>query len=281
VDVRDLSGKTVLVTGAGSGIGRETALAFGARGADLAICDVDEAGLAGTAEALKAMGRSAFDRRVDVANPEEMRDFADQVHREVRALDILVNNAGVGLAASFLDTSLDDWDWLLRINLRGVIHGCHFFVPAMVSRGVGGHVVNVASLSAFIPSETLSAYTTSKYAVLGLSEALHNELKRHRIGVTAVCPGMINTPLTANTRMRGVAGGSGERERLAKTYQRRNYSPERVAANLLKAVQRNRAVAPISPESWFIYYLKRLAPGAVRALARQFMAPPRRPAGSG
>jgi NAD(P)-dependent dehydrogenase (short-subunit alcohol dehydrogenase family) len=281
VDVRDLSGKTVLVTGAGSGIGRETARAFGARGADLVICDVDEAGLAGTAEALKAMGRSVLDRRVDVGNAEEMRELAGAVHGRVCALDILVNNAGVGLAASFLDTSLEDWDWLLRINLRGVIHGCHFFVPAMVSRGVEGHVVNVASLSAFIPSETLSAYTTSKYAVLGLSEALRNELKRHRIGVTAVCPGIINTPLTANTRMRGAAAASGERERLAKLYQRRNYSPERVAKNVLKAIQRNRAVAPISPESWCIYYLKRLAPGAVHAIARQVMAPPRRPAGSG
>ena len=152
---------------------------------------------------------------------------------------------------------------------------------ALVSRGVGGHVVNVASLSAFIPSETLSAYTTSKYAVLGLSEALRNELHRHRIGVTAVCPGMINTPLTSTSQMRGAAGTQGERERMVQLYERRNYSPERVARNLLKAIQRNRAVAPISPESWFIYYLKRLAPGAVRVLGRRFMSPPHRPAGTG
>jgi len=281
VDVRDLSGKTVLVTGAASGIGRESALAFGSRGADLVICDVDETGLAETGELLSAQGRSVFSRRVDVANPEEMGAFAEEVHGQIRALDILMNNAGVGLAASFLDTPLEDWDWLLRINLRGVIHGCHFFVPPMVSRGVGGHVVNVASLAAFLPSETLSAYTTSKYAVLGLSEALCNELKRHRIGVTAVCPGVINTALTTTSRMRGAAGAAGERERLTRIYQRRNYGPERVARNVLKAIQRNRTVAPISPESWIIYYLKRLAPGAVRALARQIMAPPRRPAGSG
>jgi NAD(P)-dependent dehydrogenase (short-subunit alcohol dehydrogenase family) len=281
VDVRDLSGKTVLVTGAGSGIGRASATAFGSRGADLVICDVDEAGLAQTEETLKTLGRSVLSRRVDVANPEEMRAFAEEVHGQMHPVDVLMNNAGVGLAASFLDTSLEDWDWLLRINLRGVIHGCHFFVPPMVSRGVGGHVVNVSSLSAYIPSETLAAYTTSKYAVLGLSEALHNELHRHRIGVTAVCPGVINTSLTGNSRMRGAADAPGERERLAQTYQRRNYSPERVASNVLKAIQRNRVVAPISPESWIIYYLKRLAPGAVRAIARRIMAPPRRPAGNG
>jgi len=281
VDVRNLSGKTVLVTGAGSGIGRESALAFGARGADLVICDVDEAGLAQTGELLSALGGSVFSRRVDVANPDEMGAFAEEVHGQMGAVDILMNNAGVGLAASFLDTPLEDWDWLLRINLRGVIHGCHFFVPPMVSRGVGGHVVNVASLAAYMPSETLAAYTTSKYAVLGLSEALSNELKRHRIGVTAVCPGIINTALTATSRMRGAAGAAGERERLARIYERRNYGPERVARNVLKAIQRNRTVAPISPESWLIYYLKRLAPSAVRALTRRIMSPPRRPAGNG
>lgn len=281
MDVRDLTGRTVLVTGAASGIGRESALAFGSRGADLVICDVDEAGLAGTQELLAAQGRSVTSRRVDVADPGEMGAFAAEVHAEIRAVDILMNNAGVGLAASFLDTPLEDWDWLLRINLRGVIHGCHFFVPPMVSRGVGGHVVNVASLAAYMPSETLSAYTTSKYAVLGLSEALANELRRHRIGVTAVCPGVIKTPLTGNARMRGAADAPGERERLARLYARRNYGPERVARNVLKAIQRDRVVAPISPESWIVYYLKRLAPGAVRALTRRIMAPPRPPAGSG
>lgn len=275
MDIRDLSGKTVLVTGAGSGIGRASALAFGSRGADLVICDVDEVGLAQTVETLEAQGRSVLSRRVDVGSPHEMREFAAEVHGEVRAVDILMNNAGVGLAASFLDTPLEDWDWLLRVNLWGVIHGCHFFLPPMVSRGAGGHVVNVASLASYMPSETLSAYTTSKYGVLGLSEALRVELHRHRIGVTAVCPGVINTALTTTSRMRGAAGAPGERERLTRLYQRRNYGPERVARNVLKAVQRNRAVAPISPESWIVYYLKRIAPGAVRALTRRLLAPPR------
>jgi len=281
VDVRNLSGKNVLVTGAASGIGRESAIAFGSRGADLVICDVDEAGLAKTEDALKALGRSVLSRRVDVANPDEMGAFAEEVHGQMRAVDILMNNAGVGLAASFLDTSLEDWEWLLRVNLRGVIHGCHFFLPPMVSRGMGGHVVNVSSLAGYMPSETLSAYTTSKYAVLGLSEALRVELHRHRIGVTAVCPGVINTAITTSSRMRGAAGAPGERERLTRLYERRNYGPERVARNVLKAIQRNRAVAPISPESWIIYYLKRIAPGAVLALTRRFLAPPTPPSSAG
>ncbi len=189
MDVRNLDGRTVLVTGAASGIGRATALACGRRGASLVLCDVNEAGLADTASQLRALGRAVLTRRVDVSKEGEMREFADVVHGEREAVDLLINNAGVGLGAGFLDTSLEDWEWILGINLRGVILGCHFFIPKMVARGRGGHVVNVSSMAALAPSETLSAYSTTKCAVLGLSEALADELGRHGIGVTAVCPG--------------------------------------------------------------------------------------------
>jgi NAD(P)-dependent dehydrogenase (short-subunit alcohol dehydrogenase family) len=268
VDVTDLSGRLALVTGAASGIGRETALALARRGADLAICDLDEAGLAETAREAEALGRRALARRVDVADRAAMAAFADAVHAEQPAVDVLVNNAGVGLAASFLDTPLEDWDWIVGINLMGVVHGCHFFVPRMVERGRGGHVVNISSMAGYVPSDSLSAYTTTKFAVRGLSEALRAELARHRIGVTAVCPGVINTPIVRSSRARGAAAHPELRERGARAFERRNYPPARVAANILRAIQRNRAVAPISPEAWVFWYLKRFVPGAVHRLAR-------------
>src|SRR5262245_33651309 len=127
MDVTDLSGRTVLVTGAASGIGKGTALAFARRGANLVICDVGETGLAETERQTRALGRDVLARRVDVASREAMREFADTVHQQVEAVDILMNNAGVGLGGGFLDTTLDDWDWILGINLLGVIHGCHCF----------------------------------------------------------------------------------------------------------------------------------------------------------
>ena len=260
MDVTNLTGKTVLVTGAASGIGKETALAFARRGANLAICDLNEAGLGETAQQVRSLGREVVAQRVDVASRASMQEFAATVHARVPAVDILMNNAGVGLGAGFLDTSLDDWEWIVGINLKGVIHGCHCFIPPMVARGRGGHVINVASAAAFIATEALSAYSTTKYAVFGLSEALRDELTRHRIGVTAVCPGIINTPITATSPLRGANDTPEMRRRMIEIYQRRNYGPERVARNILKAVQRNRAVAPISPEAWAIYYLKRLAP---------------------
>ncbi|HUI24676.1 MAG TPA: SDR family NAD(P)-dependent oxidoreductase [Candidatus Kryptonia bacterium] len=268
MDVRNLSGKTVLVTGAGSGIGKETALAFGRRGANLVICDLNEKGLAETEHQLRELGRDVFARRVDVASRRDMREFAAAVHAQVDAVDIVMNNAGVGLGASFLDTDLDDWDWIVGINLRGVVHGCHFFLPPMVKRGQGGHVINVASAAAFAATEVLSAYSTTKFAVLGLSEALRDEMRKHRIGVTAICPGIINTPITQTSPLRGAAMTEAARKQMVEFYQRRNYGPERVAKNVLKAVQRNRAVAPISPEAWFIYYLKRAAPWLVARLNR-------------
>lgn len=269
MNVANLAGKTALVTGSGSGIGRETALAFAGRGADLVICDVNQAGAEQTAADARALGRKATAHVVDVADREQMRAFADAVHAEIDAVDILVNNAGVGLGAGFLDTSLDDWDWIVGINLRGVVHGCHFFVPKMVARKRGGHVANVASAAAFVATEALAAYSTTKFAVLGLSEALRDELKPHAIGVTAICPGIINTPITGAARLRGKAALPGAREQMIAFYRKRNYGPERVAQAIVSAIGRNAAVAPVSPEAWVMYLLKRASPGLTAWLNRR------------
>ncbi|HSD09920.1 MAG TPA: SDR family NAD(P)-dependent oxidoreductase [Candidatus Binatia bacterium] len=260
MDTSDLTGRTVVVTGAGSGIGRETALAFARRGADLVVCDVNEAASARTADDIRALGRKAAGHAVDVADAARMRAFADVVHAEVDAIDVLVNNAGVGLGATFLDTTLEDWGWIIGINLLGVVHGCHFFVPKMAARGRGGHVVNVASAAGYVASAGLSAYSTTKFAVVGLSEALREELAPSGIGVTAVCPGIINTPITEAARLRGKAALPGAREQMVEFYRRRDYGPELVAEKILKAVARNAALAPVTPEAWAMYFLKRLSP---------------------
>jgi len=270
--VRDFGGKTALVTGAASGIGRETALAFARAGADLVVCDVNDAGLEETASALRGLGRRVLARRVDVASRDDVQAFADAVHRDHEAVDVLVNNAGVGLGGGLLDTSLEDWEWVLGINLWGVIHGCHFFVPRMVARKRGGHVVNVSSAAGFLASAQLLAYSTTKFAVFGLSEALRQELHPHAIQVTTICPGIINTPITTSARMRGAVGTSEARTALIEMYRRRNYGPERVAASILKAVARNRSVVPVSPEAWGMYLLKRLSPGLMDRVNRALTA---------
>jgi NAD(P)-dependent dehydrogenase (short-subunit alcohol dehydrogenase family) len=281
MDVSRLDGKTALVTGAGSGIGRETALAFARRGADLVICDIDEAGMQSTAGAIEALGREAETHRVDVASREEMQAFADAVHAKRPAVDILMNNAGVAIGGPFLDTTLPDWDWILGINLMGVIHGCHLFVPAMVRRGAGGHVINVSSAAGYSASSMLAAYNATKFGVLGLTEALWEELSPHGIGVTAICPGLIDTPITRAARLVGEMDKPEVREEMVSGYQRRGYGPERVAENILKAVQRDRLVAPISVEAWGLYYLKRWAPWLLRRISQAMGARQRRIAGQG
>lgn len=266
MDLGSMQGMTALVTGAASGIGLETALAFARRGADLIICDLDETGLAAAGERIEGLGRRAFTRRVDVSSAEEMRAFAAEVHQQVEAVDILMNNAGVAIGGPFLSTSLEDWKWILGINTLGVVHGCHFFIPNMVQRGKGGHVINVSSAAGYSASSLLAAYNATKFSVLGLSEALWEELHPHSIGVTAICPGLIDTPITRNARLVGEMNKPERREEMIQGYRRRGYTPERVARNILKAVEKNRLVAPISPEAWALYYMKRFAPWLLRRI---------------
>ena len=276
MDLRSMKGKTALVTGAASGIGLETALAFARRGADLVICDIDEAGLGTAGERIEELGCSVFARRVDVSSADEMGAFAAEVHQRVDAVDVLMNNAGVAIGGPFLSTSIEDWNWIVGINTLGVVHGCHFFIPNMVQRGAGGHVINVSSAAGYSASSTLAAYNATKFSVLGLSEALWEELRPHAIGVTAVCPGLIDTPITRNTRLVGEMDKPEVREEIVRGYQRRGYTPDRVARNILKAVEKNRLVAPISPEAWALYYLKRFAPWLLRRLGLQLAKRARR-----
>jgi len=258
----------VVVTGAASGIGRETALALARRGADVAICDVDEAGLEETAERIRQLGRRVLQSRVDVSSAEQMRGFAEQTYAELGRVDVLVNNAGIAVAGFFVEVPLEEWDTILGINLKGVVNGCYFFVPKMVEAGTGGHVVNIASMAGYIASPGMTAYSTTKFGVIGFSESLRAELVERGIGVTAVCPGVINTPIVSSGHVYGASATPENREKADQLFQRRNYGPDRVARGILKAIQKNRAVAPISPEAWAGYWIKRLFPWLVAALGR-------------
>jgi len=266
----DLSGSVALVTGAASGIGRATALALASAGARLVVCDVNEAGLAEVAATLEQRGRLFLSQVVDVSNRSAMAAFAAAVHEKVAAVDVLVNNAGVGLSGGILATRLEDWDWVLSINLGGVIHGCHFFIPKMVERGQGGHVVNVSSGYGLVADPHMLGYCTAKFGVVGLSEALRSELSPHGIGVSAICPGIINTPIVKNGRIRTAPGIDSEalRTRAENLWSRRNYPPEKVAAAIISAIRLDRAVVPVTPEAWIAYLLKRASPSLFFKLGR-------------
>ncbi|MET9219091.1 SDR family oxidoreductase [Streptomyces sp. NPDC003300] len=264
-------GQLVLVTGAASGIGRATAFAFAEAGARIVAVDRDAEGAARTAELARLIGApDAWPETVDVSDAEAMEELAERTAGLHDVPDVVVNNAGIGLAGAFLDTTPEDWKQVLDVNLWGVIHGCRLFGRQMVERGQGGHIVNTASAAAFQPSRSLPAYSTSKAAVLMLSECLRAELAPHGIGVSAICPGLVNTPITRSARFAGVGEEEQERRRArsARLYGLRNYPPEKVARAIVRAVERNSAVVPVTPEARGARLLSRLSPKTLRALAR-------------
>ncbi|MFE9448695.1 SDR family oxidoreductase [Streptomyces sp. NPDC006739] len=265
------AGQLVLVTGAGSGIGRATAVAFAKAGARVVAVDRDAEAAARTAELARLTGaHQAWAETADVSDEQAMEKLAEKVDRAYGVVDVLVNNAGIGLSGSFFDTTSEDWRRVLDVNLWGVIHGCRLFGRRMAERGQGGHIVNIASAAAYQPSRVLPAYSTSKAAVLMLSECLRAELAGRDIGVTAICPGIVNTGITSTARFAGVDAAEEQRRRRnsARLYGLRNYPPEKVADSVLEAVVHNRAVVPVTPEARGARLLSRFVPGAVRALAR-------------
>ncbi len=268
------TGKLVLVTGAGGGIGRATLLSFAERGASVLAADINLAAAERSVELARALGAEAYAYQLDVGDSAAMEAFAGWVKERFGSVDILVNNAGIGMAGAMLDTSATDWERLLRVNLWSVIDGCRLFARQMVEAGKVGHIVNIASAAAFVPSRNYPAYATSKAAVLMLSECLRAELAGQGIGVTAVCPGLVNTGIIQATRFNGLsaAAEAKQKAKAQRLYRRRNLSPETVAEQLIRAVQRNKAVIAVGSEAHLSVAQWRFAPWLSRLLARLNLA---------
>lgn len=264
----DLRGRVAVVTGAAKGIGRATALELAAAGARVAGCDLEDAALEAVLAECRALGApSTLGARVDVSDAAAVQHFATRVERELGPTFCLVNNAGVGVAGGFFATELEDWEWLLRVNLGGTIHGVRAFAPFMRERRAG-RIVNVASASGYCNLPALSAYGTTKYAVVGLSEALRAELLPAGVMVSVVCPGFVTTSILDSARIRGVADPERERIELRAVYERRGVAPEIVARAIVGAAKSGKALVPVSSDAWLLYLLKRAAPSALPWLLR-------------
>lgn len=270
--------RVVVVTGAGSGIGRATALAFGREGARLHLVDVHRGRLQAVVSELQALGAWVSGHALDVRDAQAVEALAAEVYERWGRVDVLVNNAGVGHSALVQETPLEDWKWVLDVNLWGVVHGVHSFGPRMIDQGGDAHIVNVASIAGMVGIPSMAPYCASKFAVVGLSESLGAELAPHGICVTALCPGVVSTDIVRAGRLEGAVSAS--KQRVLDFYRRRGLPPEKVARDVLRAVRKNRPVQLTVRGARPLLWLRRLSPRAWRAAAglihRRLLATPAR-----
>jgi NAD(P)-dependent dehydrogenase (short-subunit alcohol dehydrogenase family)/pimeloyl-ACP methyl ester carboxylesterase len=265
-----VAGKLAVVTGGGSGIGQETALLLSENGAEVIVADIDLEAAEKTAAIIASTGGLVHAYALDVADSDAFAAFADEVTDKHGVADIVINNAGIGFAGHALDATDEQIRRLININLLGVITGSRVFGRAMVERGLGGQIVNLASAAAFTPQQGLGSYAATKAGVLMFTESLRAELAEHHIGVSAICPGIVDTNIVAATEFAG-ATDSGQqqlRDKMSGLYRRRGYTPDKVAAAILSAIEHNKAVVPVTPEAHLWYRTYRFTPRLSRLMAR-------------
>ncbi len=261
--MRGIRGSVAVVTGAGSGIGRALAVELASAGAQLALADVNRAGLEETS---KMLGQAKVKTYVvDVSDVSAVEAFAGQVVKDFGRVSLLVNNAGVALHGTFAEISLADMEWLIKINFWGVVYGCKFFIP-ILEREPEAHIVNVSSVFGLVGPPGQTAYAASKFAVRGFTEALRSELRGTRIHVSCVHPGGIRTAIAENAR----TGASAQPEKAAQDKERFKRltptSPASAARTIMKGILGNKPRILIGADARQIDIMQRLSPA--RASAR-------------
>jgi short-subunit dehydrogenase len=263
--MQDFNGRVAAITGAGSGIGRSLAVQLAKRGCHLAISDIDETGLAGTADLAGSTGVKITTQRLDVADRAAVHAWADRVVADHGKANLVVNNAGVALGATVEGMSYDDLEWLLAINLDGVITGTKAFLPHLKAAGEG-HIVNLSSVFGLIGIPSQSAYNAAKFAVRGFTEALRVELDIERCGVsaTAVHPGGIKTNIARNARIDDSVAALGQDPADAKQGFERLFitSPKRAAQVIIKAIEKDKRRVMVGPDAHLINLAAKLPPAA-------------------
>ena len=254
--MRDIRGKKALVSGAASGIGRAIALRLAQEGVDLFLVDVDEVGLTTVADEARAAGVEVIQRRCDVSQPNKVSSTVAAILDRWGGVDILVNNAGITYYGRTDEMSAEHWDRLMRINLLSHVQFTRELLPSLLARREA-HVLNVCSMFGLIAMPKLAAYCTSKYAMVGFSEALRAEYGREGLGVTALCPGFVATNLFASAPLAENSKGPKIPPKFFCT------TPERIARSAVKAIRRNRRLVVVEPIAKFLTTVKRFTPGLI------------------
>ena len=254
--MRELRNKVAVVTGAASGIGRAMAESFAAQGMRVVLADIEEGPLLEASESIQRSGTDVLTYRLDVANSAEVEALANAAYDKFGEVHVLCNNAGVaGEGVPVWLQTLDAWNWVLKVNLMGVIHGIHSFVPRMLAAGEEGHIVNTASVAGHLAGPMLSPYYVSKFGTVAVSESLYFELQQAKanIGVSVLCPGFVKTKIIESQRNRPKVGNfqaqvSADFAAGTRAMMELGIAPEVVAEQVLQAILQNRFWIMTHPE---------------------------------
>ena len=247
--MKDFDGKVAVVTGAASGIGRCLALDFARRGMRVVGADIEAPPLEATGKEIEALGCEWLGVPTDTTRLESVQALADAAFSRFGAVHVLCNNAGVAISGEMARTPHEDWQWVLGVNLWGVIHGIEAFVARMIDQRQGGHIVNTASMAGIIASKGLGVYNTSKYAVVGLSETLRKELRDENICVSVLCPMGVHTGILDSARNRPKALQTGRAQPEVTELLGKYLPPEAVSARVLAAIESNELYVFTHPEA--------------------------------
>jgi NAD(P)-dependent dehydrogenase (short-subunit alcohol dehydrogenase family) len=258
----DLAGKVAIITGGAGGIGKALAEELAARGCYLVLADINSGLLEQTAAVLRAGGAELDAKTLDVRDATQVQALVEGAHRELGRIDYIFNNAGVNVCAELRDTTLEDWNLLIDVNLRGVVHGVHAAYSIMRSQGFG-HIINTASAAGLIPAAAEGAYAATKHAVVGLSSTLRIEAASFGVKVSVVCPGLVDTPILDSTKY--VKLGS---DALRKISPGKPVPPRTAARQILQGVDRNRFYIVLTPTVNALWRLHRFAPSASLGVGR-------------
>jgi NAD(P)-dependent dehydrogenase (short-subunit alcohol dehydrogenase family) len=256
----NLKDKTVLITGAASGIGYELVLAFAREGCSVIATDIQETALEAVKKEAESLGVSCFTHRLDVTDRDAWLALAERLSADNQTPDVLINNAGIAYIANLMETSPQMVDRTLDINIKGVVYGCQAFIPHMKDCNTAKQIVNVASAASKAPMPNMSVYAASKFAVEGLTDVIAMELNDTRISVLCAHPGIIDTPIVKNRAMIGASISDDQIERLQNHYSTKGCHPSVVAQDIVKAVKKGKAAVLTGPGAFTGGLLSRLLP---------------------
>ena len=259
---KDLVGKVAIITGGAGGIGKALAQELAVRGCYLVLADINAELLQTTAAELRGTGAQLDAKTVDVRDAAHVRALIEGAFEDLGRIDYLFNNAGVNVCAELCDTSLEDWNLLIDVNLRGVVHGVHAAYPIMREQGFG-HIINTASAAGLIPAAAEGAYAATKHAVVGLSSALRIEARASRVKVSVVCPGVIDTPIIGSTKY-----VKFDPEAILKAIPEKPMDPRKAARLILRGVDRNQFYIVVTATAHVLWRFHRYAPNASIQLGR-------------